>query len=165
LATAVWSRYDGSNYIIQSSTSQSGGAWSTPVDLSATGEAAHDAQVTVSSTGLATAVWERYDGSRYIIQSSTSQSGGAWTTPVNLSAAGANAYSAQVTVDSTGLATAIWSRYGGSNDFIQASTLSNSTPTTLAATGADVELLLLGSLTSIVAGAGFFALSRRKRTA
>ena len=41
-----------------------------------------------------------------------------------------------------------------------------STPTpTLADTGADVELLLVGSLTSIVAGAGFFALSRRKRTA
>jgi len=41
-----------------------------------------------------------------------------------------------------------------------------STPTpTLANTGADVELLLVGSLTSIVAGAGFFALSRRKRTA
>jgi hypothetical protein len=41
----------------------------------------------------------------------------------------------------------------------------SATPPTLASTGAEVDLMALGSLTSIVAGAGFFALSRRKRTA
>jgi hypothetical protein len=41
-----------------------------------------------------------------------------------------------------------------------------STPTpTLATTGPDVELLLIGSLIAVVAGAGFLALGRRKRTA
>ena len=40
------------------------------------------------------------------------------------------------------------------------------TPTpTLATTGPDVELLLIGSLIAVVAGAGFLALGRRKRTA
>jgi LPXTG-motif cell wall-anchored protein len=174
LATAVWYRYDGSEYIIQSSTSQNGGAWSTPADLSATGGDAFDAQVTVSSTGLATAVWRGYDGSNWIIQSSTSQNGGAWTTPVNLSATGGNADYAQITVSSTGLATAVWRH--GSNDIIQSSHILNpipsqptSTPTTapaasLAKTGAEVDWLSLGSLIAVVAGAGFFALGRRKRT-
>jgi hypothetical protein len=39
----------------------------------------------------------------------------------------------------------------------------STTSTTLATTGAEVEWLALGSLIAIVAGAGFFALGRRKR--
>ena len=139
LVTAIWSRYDGSNEIIQSSTSQSGGAWSAPVNLSATGQNASAAKVTVDSTGLATAVWYRYDGSKDIIQSSTSQSGGAWSAPVNLSATGRNAYDPQLTVSSTGLATAVWRRNNGSNWIIQSSTSQSggawSTPVNLSATG------------------------------
>jgi hypothetical protein len=177
LATAVWRLGDGNN-TIQSSTSQNGAAWSTPVNVSLTGGNAYGAQVTVSSTGLATAVWNRYDGSNDIIQSSTSQSGGAWSTPANLSAATEDAYEPQVTVSSTGLATAVWYRSNGSNDIIQSSTHSNSTTssttpttpttttaTTLAATGADIQWLAVGSLIAVVAGAGLFAMGRRKRTA
>jgi LPXTG-motif cell wall-anchored protein len=177
LATAVWYRWNGSNDIIQSSTSLNGGAWSTPANLSATNGDAYDPQVTVSSTGLATAVWERWNGSNYIIQSSTSLNGGTWSTPADLSATGQYADDPQVTVSSTGLATAVWRLYDGNNRIIQSSTLSNSTtssttpttpttttPTTLAATGADLQWLVLGSLLAVVAGAGFFALGRRKRT-
>ena len=174
LATAVWYRYDGSNNIIQSSTSQNGGAWSTPEDLSATGGDAGDPQVTVSSTGLVSAVWFRWNGSHNIIQSSTSQNGGAWSTPEDLSATGANAYEPQVTVSSTGLVTAVWYRYDGSHNIIQSSTLSNSTPPTtpaatttpkLATTGANVEWLMVAGLIAAIAGAGFLTVSRRKRSA
>ena len=38
----------------------------------------------------------------------------------------------------------------------------STTPTTLAATGAEVEWLAIGSLLAVVAGAGFLALGRRK---
>jgi LPXTG-motif cell wall-anchored protein len=123
---------------------------------------------------LATAVWHRNNGSSDIIQSSTSLNGGAWSTPVDLSATGANAYYPQVTVSSTGLATAVWYRNDGSNDIIQSSHILNPTPSqptpttapaaSLAKTGAEVDWLLLGSLIAVVAGAGFFALGRRKRT-
>ena len=41
----------------------------------------------------------------------------------------------------------------------------SATPPTLASTGADVQWLALGSLVAIVAGVGFSALGRRKRTA
>jgi LPXTG-motif cell wall-anchored protein len=181
LVTAVWTRFGGSNDIIQSSTSQSGGAWSTPADLSATGGNASEPQVTVSSTGLATALWARSNGSQYIIQSSTSQSGGAWSTPVDLSATGGDALAPEVTVSSAGLFTAVWHRSNGIVSTIQASTFENSNPTTtpttptttptttstttstLATTGAEVEWLAIGSLIAVVAGAGFFALGRRKR--
>ena len=174
LVTAVWTRFGGSNDIIQSSTSQSGGAWSTPADLSATGGNASEPQVTVSSTGLATALWARSNGSQYIIQSSTSQSGGAWSSPIDLSATGGDALAPEVTVSSAGLFTAVWHRSNGIVSTIQASTFENSNPTTtpttppttastLATTGAEVEWLALGSLIAVVAGAGFFALGRRKR--
>ena len=143
LATAVWERYDGTNDRIQSSTSQSGGAWSTPANLSLTAGDASNAQVTVSPTGLATAVWERYDGTHYRIQSSTSQSGGAWSTPVNLSFEGGHALEPQVTVDSTGLATAVWSRNDGTHYRIQSSTSQSggawSTPANLSLTGGNAS--------------------------
>jgi hypothetical protein len=141
LATAVWDRYDGSNYIVQSSTSLDGGAWSTPEDLSATGQNSIIPQVTVDATGTATAVWVRNTGSGSIIQSSTRPSGGSWSTPEDLSASGQNAFDPQVTVDSTGTAIAVWSRSNGSNTIIQASTRPSggswSTPVDLSETGQD----------------------------
>jgi hypothetical protein len=140
-ATAVWYRFDGSNNIIQSSTSQSGGAWSTPVDVSVAGQNAVSPQVSIDSAGRATAVWYRYDGSNNIIQSSTSQSGGAWSTPVDVSVAGQNAFSPQVSIDSTGRAIAVWYRYDGSNDIIQSSTSQSggawSIPVVVSAAGQD----------------------------
>jgi LPXTG-motif cell wall-anchored protein len=174
LVTAVWRRNDGSNDIIQSRTSQSGGAWSTPTaDLSATGGGSFTPQLAVSSTGLVTAVWPRFNGSRFVIQSSTSQSGGAWSIPVNLSEPGGDALAPQLTVDSTGLVTAVWYRLNGIVTTIQSSTLGPRTtaPTTaaattisptLAATGANVEWLPVVGLLAVIAGSGFLAASRRR---
>jgi hypothetical protein len=153
LATAVWYRHNGSNNIIQSSTSLNGAAWSTPVDLSATLRNAENPQVTVDSTGLATAVWNRNDGSNTIIQSSTSLSGSTWTAPVDLSATGADANSQQVTVDSAGRATAVWQLTGAGSGVIQSSTIFSAPPAgaakaALAATGTDATTL------GLVAGGG-----------
>jgi hypothetical protein len=50
----------------------------------------------------------------------------------------------------------------GSTTSIPATT-PTTTPTTLATTGAEVEWLAIGSLIAVVAGAGFFAIGRRKR--
>jgi len=164
LATAVWRLFDGLHWLIQASTSHNGGAWSTPANISLTDGVADAPQVTVSYTGLAIAVWGLATDGDDIIQSSTSQNGGAWSTPADLSATGQNAINPQVTVSSTGLATAVWKRSNGSEYIVQSSTLSTTTPTTLAATGADIPGLTIGSLAVVVTGAGFLALSRRKRT-
>ena len=141
LATAVWYRSDGSNNIVQASTSLNGAPWSTPADLSAAGQNAFAPQVTVDGSGLATAVWDRSDGSNFIVQASTSLNGAPWSTPADLSVAGQNASVPQVTVDGSGLATAVWYRYDGSNNIVQASTSLNgapwSTPANLSVAGQD----------------------------
>ena len=131
LATVVWRRNNGTNNIVQSSTSLNGAAWSTPVDLSATGANATAPQVTVAPNGLATAVWIRNNGTNDIVQSSTSLSGAAWSTPVDLSATGQSAIGVSVTVDKNGLARAVWTRSNGTNTIVQSSarTPEQTTPT------------------------------------
>lgn len=173
LVTAVWMRGNGTNFIIQSRTSKRGAAWSARVDLSSLDSNAYDPQVTADSTGLATAVWTHNNGTNDIIQASWSQSGGAWSTPVDVSAVGRNASDPQVTVDSNLLVTAIWSRNNGSANIVQSSTVLNSAPTpsgsptptpTLSETGSNSEFLGLASLFAILAGAGLVTVARRKRS-
>ncbi|MFT6534406.1 MAG: LPXTG-motif cell wall-anchored protein [Alpinimonas sp.] len=170
----MWFRLDGGHYIIQSSTSQSGGAWSTPVDVSVAGQNAFSPQVSIDSTGRAIAVWYRYDGSNDIIQSSTSQSGGAWSIPVVVSAAGQDAYDPQVSIDAAGLAVIVWNRYDGSKDRIQSSTIDNpiaSTPISasapeLAKTGTnrhDSGVLAMGTAALLILGVGGTLLTRRTK--
>ena len=138
-ATAVWTHYDGSNDIVQASNSLNGGAWSTPVNLSTASQYAADPQVAVDGSGRATAVWDRSDGSNSIVQVSTSLNGAAWSTPVDVSAAGHNAYLPQIIVDGSGLATVVWERFDGSNEIVQASFSVNgaawSTPINLSTAG------------------------------
>ena len=170
LATAVWSRYDGSNNIVQASTSLNGAPWSTPADLSATGQHAFEPQITVDGSGLATAVWRRYDGINNIVQARTSLNGAAWSTPANLSATGQTAYAPQVTVDGLGFATAVWIRFNGSNFIVQASFFDNRvsiTPAALAATGVDTATVALTStfaLLVMLAGIGMTRIRRRQAT-
>jgi len=123
LITAVWTRNNGTNTIIQSSTSPDGVTWSTPVDLSATGRDATAPQVTVDDTGTAIAVWTRSNGTNTIVQASTRPSGGSWSTPAtDLSVVGQDASAPQVSVDDTGTAIAVWTRSNGTNTIVQAST-------------------------------------------
>jgi hypothetical protein len=121
-ATAIWYGYDGSNLIVQSATQPAGQPWSTPVDLSATGQSASDPQVTLDGQGNATAVWHRSNGTNDIVQSATRPTGGPWSAPVDLSGAGQNASAPQVALDAQGTATAVWYRYDGSNNIVQSAT-------------------------------------------
>jgi LPXTG-motif cell wall-anchored protein len=115
LATAIWSEYDGESFVIRSSTSQSGGDWSTPVVVADPGEGQHafEPKLTVDSTGLVTAVWTcsvtSTQGS--YVQSSRSTSGGTWTPVQNVSDVADYAQSPDLTVDSNGLVTAVWADY------------------------------------------------------
>ena len=141
-ATAVWHRHDGTNYFVQASTSLHGAAWSIPVDLSIA-EGDGSPQITVDVSGLATAVWDRVDGTNFTVQASTSLNGAAWSAPTNVSTAGQYAYDPQITVDGSGLATAVWLGYRGTNHIVQASTSLNgaawSTPVDLSTAGQDVD--------------------------
>jgi hypothetical protein len=145
LATAVWQSFNGSHNVVQASTSQNGSSWSPPATLSEAGQNASDQDVTVDSTGLATAVWTRSNGSRVVLQASTSDNGGLWSPPATLSEAGLDAFEPQITVDNTGLATAVWVRSDdGSDSVVQASTSQNgglwSSPATLSGVGRNGNL-------------------------
>ena len=109
-ATAIWYRPNATNSVVQAATRAPGGAWQTPVDLSAPGQNAFDPQVSVDPQGNATAIWYRDNGGNYVVQAATRAPGGAWQTPVDLFVTGQTAYAPQVSVDAQGNATAIWFR-------------------------------------------------------
>ena len=123
-ATAVWAEYIESTSIIRSSTKPFGGSWqASPDSLSQSGQNSYSPQIAVDINGNATAVWSRFDGSNWIIQSSTKPFGGSWQAlPNNLSQPGQSARIPQIAVDTNGNATAVWSRYNGSNLIVQSST-------------------------------------------
>lgn len=122
---AVWRRSDGEYTIIQSSRStDSGVSWSTPVDLSLTGQDASLPRVAADGSGNVVAVWNRSDGSDDIIQGSRSTNGGAsWSTPANLSESSQSAGHQRLAVDGSGNAVAVWKRYDGNVDIVQSSRL------------------------------------------
>jgi hypothetical protein len=166
-AIAIWRRNDGSNYRVQSASSTNGGVtWSTPANnLSAAGGDAYSPQVSVNAAGTAVAVWNRYDGFNDVIQSASSTDGGVtWSTPaINLSASGADAYDAQVSVNAAGTAIAIWQRSDGSNYIVQTSSL---TLPSLANTGitADTAITTLGVGAGLLTAGALALILLRRRT-
>lgn len=120
-ATAVWTRSNGSHDIIQASSRPAGGAWSPPQDLSAKERNAREPQIAVSLNGWAVAIWSRFDGADFIVQASYRPRGGAWGQPDGVSEVGEQADEPQVAIDSAGSATAVWSRFDGSDRIIQSS--------------------------------------------
>ena len=127
-ATAVWYRSNGSNRIIQTATATVSGntaTWGPVADLSATGGDAGGPQIGLSADGSrAIAVWSRHNGSKWIIQTASATVSGntaSWGTVTNLSAIGQSADTPQIGLSADGSgATAVWSRYNGSNYIIQA---------------------------------------------
>ena len=121
-ATAVWQRWDGSNYIVQSRSTTINGNTATweavTTDLSASGQNAWIPEISRSSDGtMGTAVWYRFDGSRNIIQSRSATISGNTTTwgavTTDLSVSGQNAQGAKIALSSDGTrAAAVWFRGG-----------------------------------------------------
>jgi hypothetical protein len=114
-ATALWSRYDGTQSVVQASTRPAGGTWGAPVDV-ATGTSIHNPKLAIDPAGTITAVWRRRDAAGSVVQAATRPLGGAWTAPVDLSVDPSFDPSQltdvpQVAVDAAGIVTATWSRF------------------------------------------------------
>ncbi len=138
-AVAVW-RWQGSGHeLIQASTDVAGGAWSAPVDLSATSLDVSEPAVAIDPAGEAVAVWWRYDGSVDVVQAASEVVGGSWSAPTDLSSADFEARDPEVAVDPAGEAVAVWLQYDGTNDIAQAASRPAgggwSAPTDLSAVG------------------------------
>ena len=119
-AIAVWSRFDGTNLIVQAAARAAGGSFGAPQDLSAAGQKAGFPEVAVDGQGNAIAVWSRFDGTNFIVQAAARAAGGSFGAPQDLSAAGQKAGFSQVAVDGQGNAIAVWSRFDGTNFIVQA---------------------------------------------
>jgi hypothetical protein len=96
-----------------------GAAWTAPVTLSTAGQNALDPQVAVDANGNAVFAWRRFDGTNWRIQARTRSAAGVLGPVQNLSAAGQNATSSQVGVDSDGDAVFTWRRFDGTKLRIQ----------------------------------------------
>ncbi len=123
-ATLVWSQYNGSNYLIETTTSKSAGSWLPPQSLSNPGGDSFFSRVATDKQGNSIAVWTKKTKTNYVIQSATQFSKGKWSNPVTLSASGTvkqNAQNPQIAVGAKGNAIAIWQWFDGTTNIIQAS--------------------------------------------
>ncbi|HEY6145193.1 MAG TPA: glycosyl hydrolase [Solirubrobacterales bacterium] len=124
--TVAWSRFNGSNWIIQERRlTAAGSAVGAVNNLSATGRNAAEPRVAVASDGRATVVWDRFDGSSFVVQGRRVDSAGTPSTvTVDFSAVGRDAADPQIAISPGGVATVLWSRFDGSNFIVQRRDLS-----------------------------------------
>lgn len=113
--TAVWTRYDGSNVVVQARTRPVGALDFAPTaNLSLSGENASDPSLAFGSDGETTVVWTRSDGSNDRVQVTTRPAGSnQFSAPVNLSEAGQSSDAPQVAMGADGETTVVWRRKEG----------------------------------------------------
>lgn len=127
-AVAVWVFASGANNFIQAAKLPFGGSWTAAVNLSVVSTLVNHPQVAIDPSGNAVAVWERFNGSNFIIQAATLiPFSNGWSAPFDLSALGQNSFEAQVSLDAAGNAVIIW--INSTTNTIQASTLPFNTGT------------------------------------
>ena len=109
-ALAVWRRFDGFNFVVQTATRASGlrTAWSEPTDLSFTGRDATDPQLAVAPNGNAVAVWVRPNDANVPVVFAAERVDGVWTAAVPLSSPTAVAAEPRVVITATQVATVVW---------------------------------------------------------
>jgi len=104
---------------VQAATRPAGGSFGTPANLSAPGHDALDPHVAIT-TGLAIAVWQRFNGTGHTVQAAARPANGVWQRPVDLSATSQDAIEPQVALDPASDAVAVWERVGDPNAVIEA---------------------------------------------
>jgi hypothetical protein len=116
----VWSRSDGTNIRIQARARTPDGTLGSTATISSAGRDASGPQVAFDPNGNAIAVWTQFDGTHSRVHAAFRPSGGSFGADQTISAAGEDANAPQIAIDSTGKAIAIWYRFDGANDRIQA---------------------------------------------
>jgi Glycosyl hydrolase family 26 len=121
-ATVVWSRFDGSDSIVQARRVEPGGAPAAATqNLSAAGESAIQPRLAVAGDGTATVVWNRFDGAGWIVQGQRISAAGAPEGAVqNLSAVGRSAAEPNLALGPDGSAVVVWDRFDGGSFVVQA---------------------------------------------
>jgi hypothetical protein len=123
-ATAIWTAYGESRYIIQASTKPFGGPWQAEAETLSV-DPAYDIpapDIAVDERGNATAVWIGVVGSDLIVQAAIKPFGASWQAPVNISQTGVQAYFASIAADRNGNVIVVWTGAQGGTPIIQSST-------------------------------------------
>jgi hypothetical protein len=118
-ATAVWQSWNGTDTVVESAYRPAGEGWGAPVDLSSEpdpgGEAvpgAHNAgspRIVVDRNGNVTVIWDRYAGSKILLQTVNRPTGGSWTAPVDVAEVNLGMDPEPwIAVDWEGNSTAVW---------------------------------------------------------
>ena len=120
----VWEQFDGKHFVVHSSIKSFGGKWQQTSDqLSQSGQNASNPQIATDSFGNAFAVWQRFNGTKTIIQSSKKSLRGRWQSiPDDLSLPDVNSKNPQIVIDSYDTATVVWQAAGERGEVIESST-------------------------------------------
>ncbi|MCB1110291.1 MAG: hypothetical protein KDK64_04865 [Chlamydiia bacterium] len=139
-AVAVWTRSDGANNRIQGAQfSIATDSWTIPVTLSSVGITASTPAICCDSSGNAVTVWVE-TGPGNIRSARYNAATGTWSAPINIALGAIAPADPQVSCDPNGNALAVWHIFSGGFTVIQASrfnvgTMTWSAPTTLSAPG------------------------------
>lgn len=116
---AIWTRSDGTNFRIQSSSRTATGAWSSPQTISDPGVSASGPSLAVDPSGNALAAWTQSDGTNLRIASAYRPAGGSFGAPVLVSTSGQDASAADVSMDNSGNGLIGWQRTDGTKLRVQ----------------------------------------------
>jgi hypothetical protein len=97
---------EGGHEIAHAAYKSAGGAWETPTELSADGGNSFPSDVVFDTSGNASLIWQRWDGSSNVIQAAYRPAGEGWESAVDLSEEGRQGMDAVVVLDAPGDATA-----------------------------------------------------------
>ena len=140
--TIIWTRTSGTHWIVQAATRAANATtFSTPIDVSTTLQKDMDCfcspAVAIGPDGTTTITWYGITaGTNYIVQAATRAANATtFSTPINLSTTGQDAYNPQVATGPDGTTTITWMGYNGSNLIVQAVTATPSSVLTITKTG------------------------------
>ncbi len=94
--------------IIQSSTRPPDGSFGTPEDLSDAGGTSRGQQIVIGPDGAATAVWQLFDGTWWIIQTADRPAGGPFGAPVDLTGIDNFSTAPSIAIGPDGTKTVVW---------------------------------------------------------
>ncbi|HEY8501338.1 MAG TPA: glycosyl hydrolase, partial [Solirubrobacterales bacterium] len=123
-ATVVWSRFDGTGFVVQARLLNALGAIaSAPLNLSAAGADAAEPAVDVAPSGTATVLWSRFDGANFVVQGRDVGAAGTLGATEALSLPGRGASTPAVAWGEDGTLATVWRRFDGGGDVVQAKTV------------------------------------------
>ena len=122
-ATAVWTRSDGLNLLIQAATRPVGGSWGPPVDLSGASGDAESPVIAVDPAGDVVAAWKQRLAGSEAIETAYRPAGGVWEVPVAVEFGSAGVETPAVAIDEAGDAVVIWRQEVGGNHVILATSM------------------------------------------